>query len=127
MHGNDLPAASVRHLARAPGGCTDVGALAQVSQVEFMMFMLEHLELVDREELDRILDVFNAADATGDGVLNLADVRARCNCSVRAPRGSHFSDALLPADARDRQEACSSATGTPSVVRGESEELESDV
>jgi len=50
----------------------------QVSKVEFMMFILEHLELVDRSELDRILAMFNAADLIGDGVLTTADVHAHC-------------------------------------------------
>jgi len=62
------------------------------------MFMLERLELVDREELDRILDVFNAADAVGDGILSLADIRVCRRCSVHALPGSAFADALMPDD-----------------------------
>eukprot|EP00892_Ulva_mutabilis_P004637 jgi/Ulvmu1/2545/UM139_0013.1 len=65
----------------------------QVSKVEFMMFILERLDLVDREELERVLDVFTAADVNGDGVLNLADIQARCGRAVRAPPGSALADA----------------------------------
>ena len=50
---------------------------AQVSRAEFMMFMLQQLGLVDKSELDNVLEMFDAVDTNGDGVLDLTDVRRR--------------------------------------------------
>jgi Ca2+-binding EF-hand superfamily protein len=49
----------------------------QVDQAEFIMFMLQELNLVNAHELENILEMFAAIDANGDGKLNLADVRRR--------------------------------------------------
>jgi hypothetical protein len=49
----------------------------QVSRTEFMIFMLQQLDLVHKEELDNILEMFDSADINGDGVLDVADVRRR--------------------------------------------------
>ena len=43
----------------------------QVSKVEFMMFILENLNLVGREEMSKILELFDTWDIVGDGVLTL--------------------------------------------------------
>ena len=49
----------------------------QVSKTEFMMFMLEELDLADPDEMQTILRMFAAVDRNNDGVLNVADVRRR--------------------------------------------------
>lgn len=43
----------------------------QVAKVEFLMFVLDRLELVGQDEMNRILEMFDEADEVGDGVLNL--------------------------------------------------------
>lgn len=42
-----------------------------------MMFMLQQLGLVDKTELDNVLEMFDAVDTNGDGVLDITDVRRR--------------------------------------------------
>jgi hypothetical protein len=46
-------------------------AWLQVTRVEFMMFVLDNLGLVSSHEMDRILEMFDSADETHDGILNL--------------------------------------------------------
>lgn len=41
------------------------------------MFILEHLEIVERSEMERILTLFEACDVNGDGVLDLQDIKSR--------------------------------------------------
>ena len=48
----------------------------QVAKVEFLMFILDRLELVGQDEMQRILEMFDEADAAKDGVLNL---QVRCH------------------------------------------------
>lgn len=43
----------------------------QVSKVEFMMFILENLNLVGRDEMGKILELFESVDRIGDGVLTI--------------------------------------------------------
>lgn len=43
----------------------------QVARVEFMMFILENLNLVGREEMGKILELFDSMDRTRDGFLTL--------------------------------------------------------
>lgn len=48
-----------------------IESAGQVSKVEFMMFILDRLELVGQDEMNRILEMFDEADTAGDGILNL--------------------------------------------------------
>ena len=41
------------------------------------MFMLQELDLVDTDEFQTILSMFNAVDANDDGVLDVADICRR--------------------------------------------------
>lgn len=50
--------------------------MAQVHREEFLMFVLQHLGVVDSDDMERILAIFATLDTSGDGVLDLADVRA---------------------------------------------------
>lgn len=65
---------------------------AQVSRAEFMIFVLQELALVDPEQIERILALFDSVDENGDGVLDLKDIRARArlpyyfeSCPAAAP------------------------------------------
>ena len=49
----------------------------QVSEGDFLAFMLAELQLVDDIELANIAAMFHAMDISGDGKLSMADVRAR--------------------------------------------------
>jgi hypothetical protein len=49
--------------------------MLQVSKVEFMMFILENLKLVGRDELSKILELFDSVDHDQDGILTI-QVRA---------------------------------------------------
>lgn len=100
----ECSASHARAVQEKPGM---VAARLQVSKVEFMMFILEHLELVDRAELDRILAMFNAADLIGDGVLTTADVQAHCARLACNARPTHTPVARASLD------ATSSAAGQP--------------
>ena len=46
----------------------------QVERAEFLIFMLQELELVDCTELKNISKIFDAMDTDGNGVLTMADV-----------------------------------------------------
>lgn len=46
----------------------------QVERAEFLVFMLQELELVDATELKNISKIFDSMDADGNGVLTMADV-----------------------------------------------------
>ena len=56
----------------------------QVSEAEFMTFMLQELDLVDYHELENIFAMFHAMDIVQDGRLSMADVRARLRASHEA-------------------------------------------
>jgi Ca2+-binding EF-hand superfamily protein len=56
----------------------------QVSRAEFMIFVLQELDLVERDQLDRILSLFDSLDVTGDGILNLADMRSQARETLHA-------------------------------------------
>ena len=47
----------------------------QINRDEFIVFMLKELDLADTEEISRILGIFDTLDASGDGVLDLSDIR----------------------------------------------------
>lgn len=61
---------SLGPIHRAQMSCID--HVLQVSKVEFMMFILENLNLVGREEMGKILELFESVDHDGDGILSLA-------------------------------------------------------
>ena len=46
----------------------------QVSQVEFLAFMLSELDLCDSTDVHHILGMFHTLDLNGDGTLNLQDI-----------------------------------------------------
>lgn len=50
------------------------------------MFVLQHLGIVDGDDMERILMIFNSLDQSNDGVLDLRDVR-RTISSRAASRG----------------------------------------
>jgi hypothetical protein len=69
----------------------------QVERAEFLMFILEHLGLVDADELERIMEMVNTADINGDGVLNLQDIKVRLSGRLES---SEVDAALLPGTSR---------------------------
>lgn len=86
----------------------------QVSRVEFLMFILQHLEIADRGEMEHILTLFESCDNNGDGVLDLQDVKSRMSRRSRiaasARQGgaqSSFSRAAAAAVAATQQDSSS--------------------
>lgn len=63
----------------------------QVSEAEWLVFILQELQLVDKHELDNILEMFKAVDTNGDGVLDMADVRRRSRTHDRMDPGPSAS------------------------------------
>jgi hypothetical protein len=53
-----------------------------------MIFMLQQLDLVSKTEVDNILQMFDAADVNGDGVLDVADIRRRLRLSGSVSTGT---------------------------------------
>eukprot|EP00892_Ulva_mutabilis_P004634 jgi/Ulvmu1/2542/UM139_0010.1 len=47
----------------------------RVQREEFLMFVLQHLGVVDGDDMERILAMFNSLDTSGDGVLDIQDVK----------------------------------------------------
>ena len=62
----------------------------QVTKAEFLVFMLQELELVESAELRNILRIFDTMDTDGNGELNMDDVQSllkrRDGGSPAAPR-----------------------------------------
>lgn len=51
------------------------GVRVQVHREEFLMFVLQHLGIVDADDMEQILAIFDTFDRSGDGVLDINDVR----------------------------------------------------
>lgn len=55
----------------------------QVSREEFLMFILQHLNMVDRSEMEQILTLFESCDSNGDGHLDLRDIKYKMSRASR--------------------------------------------
>jgi hypothetical protein len=94
----------------------------QVTRVEFLMFILQHLDIVDRGEMEQILTLFESCDANGDGVLDLQDVKA----AVSRPARQAASQAANRARVR-RLPSSSNAAATASAVASTQQDNDSAV
>jgi hypothetical protein len=59
----------------------------QVTKIEFLMYVLDHLSIAEMAEMEAVLKVFDALDQAGRGVLTLK--QARRALQVRSTRQRH--------------------------------------
>lgn len=90
------------------------GVWLQVHREEFLMFVLQHLGIVDADDMEQILAIFDAFDRSGDGVLDINDVRR--SVSGRHPDISAAADAAADAAAADSAVADSAPNPTSNTA-----------
>lgn len=70
------------------------GAAVQVQREEFLMFVLQHLGIVDGDDMDRILAIFSSLDTSGDGVLDMQDVKHHLSGGLSGALSARLSTRL---------------------------------
>lgn len=62
----------------------DVFDDGQVTKLEFMMFMLKRMDIAEDEQLVGILAMFDMLDTSGDGILNVDDMKQQVAANIAA-------------------------------------------
>lgn len=99
----------------------------QVTRVEFLMFILQHLKIVDRAEMEHILSLFESCDSNGDGVLDLQDIKTRMSCSSRVAASRAASRAASGAGLRPQSSFSRAAASAIAAVEQETSGCRGDV
>ena len=67
---------------------TECGVRIQISKVEFVAYVLDHLGIADMGEMEAIGMMFDALDGDGNGMLYMADTKERMRTMHESGKGA---------------------------------------